>query len=201
MLVHNSINSNEHSLLHDQAIAQPHFHNMPILLGKLTPEVYAASKVKHISRLSEVEGVRDGETIEFLGHALMYGSPGFASAKEFNRYQNRPFNLSSLTHRYNLVSSWRRVGDPLCDKAFSEILDSSFTSTGKDLLDSVQSCARECPDAAGAAAFLKEVTRPPPCDVAASAEDIRIAQDFFFDYFPQINIGLLYFAIVGGFSR
>lgn len=91
------------------------------------------------------------------------------------------------------------MGDPLCDAALAEVL--SYPVEGKDLLGCLRTCVEDHPDAADAQRFLAEISQPPPSDIAVTAEDVKIAQEFFFDYFPQINIGLLFFAIAGGFAR
>ncbi len=95
----------------------------------------------------------------------------------------------------------RCVADPACDNAISEVLSSSFTSTGRDLFESVQRCAREYPTSEHSAEFLSGTSRAPPSDIAATAEDVHIAQDFFADHLLVILIGFVYFAVPSGFAR
>ena len=97
--------------------------------------------------------------------------------------------------------SWRVVADPICDDALSEALDHDFTKSGRDLLGSVRRCAREYPDATHCPAFLSAASITPPRDLIATPEDLKLGHEFYFQHFLQINIGILYFAIVGGFSR
>ena len=57
---------------------------MPVLLGQITPEQYAVSTPKHISRFSELKAVQDGDVIEFLGHAMIYDSAKFITKEELD---------------------------------------------------------------------------------------------------------------------
>lgn len=59
---------------------------MPFLVGDLTQAEYDRSNVKHIRSLSETQTIRDGEIIEFLGHAVRWKSVECVSEQICQRY-------------------------------------------------------------------------------------------------------------------
>lgn len=61
--------------------------------------------------------------------------------------------------------------------------------------------AVETADGAACQRFMAQVAQEPPEDIAATAEQITLAQDFFFENSFAILQGLLHMSLAGGFAR
>lgn len=169
---------------------------MPFLVGDLTQAEYDRSlNVKRIRSLSETQTIRNGEIIEFLGHAVRWNSVDCVSEEVCQRY----VELCSGEY-WLMLRSWRAVGDPLCDAAVEAIFDEPCReAVGKDLLQSLEECA-----AGGnphAQTFLHCILESPPPDILVSDIDVVEAQSFFLDYAIQIMQALLHYSLAAGFAR
>lgn len=98
--------------------------------------------------------------------------------------------------------SWRSLGDDSCDKALRDVFSGPSSSTGKDLLKTLEEQASARSDTSNAAQdFLDEMNRAPPAGILASEEEIVLAQNFFLDNSIQIMQALLHYSLAGGFAR
>lgn len=95
---------------------------------------------------------------------------------------------------------WRSIGDISCDAAIEAIFWES-SSTGKDLLESLQEHVKNRSDYDAAAEFLAEVSEVPPTGIRVNAKDVLLARTFFLDYSIQIMQALLHYSLAGGFAR
>ncbi|KZV94658.1 hypothetical protein EXIGLDRAFT_672908 [Exidia glandulosa HHB12029] len=72
---------------------------------------------------------------------------------------------------------------------------------GTDLLDAVEKAALSNEhDNAACRRFWQDVSQEPPVDLAATSDDISLAQDFFFENSIMILQGLLHMSLAGGFA-
>ncbi|KAG9095452.1 hypothetical protein FS749_010412, partial [Ceratobasidium sp. UAMH 11750] len=96
------------------------------------------------------------------------------------------------------LEEWRQIADPYCDDALRETFPSANSSTGIDLLGSVERQAAQGPGPARD--FMNHVTSLPPENIRASHAQILRAQTFFYTYYAPILAALMHFSLAGGFA-
>ncbi|EKM56380.1 uncharacterized protein PHACADRAFT_92488 [Phanerochaete carnosa HHB-10118-sp] len=91
------------------------------------------------------------------------------------------------------------MGDISCDNAI-EALTQESSSTGKDLLETLQEHVKNRSDSNAATDFLVEISQVPPTGIRVNTKDVLLARTFFLDYSVQIMQALLHYSLAGGFA-
>ncbi|QRW05464.1 transmembrane protein [Ceratobasidium sp. AG-Ba] len=98
----------------------------------------------------------------------------------------------------SVLEQWRQLADPYCDAALVDTFPSATSSTGIDLLESVQHQASKGPGPARD--FIEHVNSPPPESIRAPHVQILRGQAFFYKYSAPILAALMHFSLAGGFA-
>jgi len=146
-------------------------------IGSFSRPVHPSEMV-HIKDASETEILRCGDIVEKWNHVFEWDEHCLKSSQ---------------------LECWRTMGDPLCDEALKAMFHSSSASVGLDLLACLQTKAAAEPDGP-CHALLAEVSRPPPSDIAATKEQIRLAHMFYLRHSVAIMQSLMHFSLSGGFA-
>jgi len=147
-------------------------------VGQLSRPVNYADIV-HLKDPAETEFLQPGDVVERWDHMFQWDDHCLKASQ---------------------LEKWRSLGDPLCDAALLSMFRTSSASAGVDLLQRLEEDAAANPFGPSQA-FLDEVNRSPPEDIAASKEEIRTAQTFFLRHSVTIMQSLLHFSLAGGFAR
>ncbi|KIJ38929.1 hypothetical protein M422DRAFT_68961 [Sphaerobolus stellatus SS14] len=135
-------------------------------------------EIIHIQDPAQTESLRAGDVIERWDHVLEWDENCLKASQ---------------------LEEWRGTGDPLCDEALKSMFPSSSSSVGIDLLKRLEEDAQTNPQGPSKA-FLDHAMRLPPDDIAASKEEILLAQTFYLRHSVAIMQSLMHFSLAGGFA-
>ncbi|KAI0074961.1 hypothetical protein K474DRAFT_1773585, partial [Panus rudis PR-1116 ss-1] len=153
---------------------------MTIFIGDLQQEDYASSHVRNIHHSRETVDIRNGEIVQFFGHAYRWDENCISS---------------------DICLQWRRVNDPLCDSALELVFPIISSSVGKDLLKSLRNHIEESPAGSNAASELfEQINGAPPEDIAVSGSEMELGRTLFLDHAVPILQALLHYSLAAGFA-
>jgi len=152
---------------------------MPILIGDISPSEFRRSEVNHINHIRDIASLKNGDVVEFFGHALK-------------------FDEDCVTE--SICRQLQAEGDLVCDNALLVIFPKASDSVGKDLYETLVSYVDAHPGHNAASIFLHEAQRAPPSEIEVSEEEVSQGRMFFLDHAMQIMQAFLHYSLAGGFA-